>query len=69
MKLRNVGNPLLPTYASASIFKFSNLTSIVGKSIPTLQIFHHKKDQKSIFNHLNLQIKKTHFIHNFELQS
>lgn len=37
-KLVNVGIPRLPTYASASMLRFSNLTSIVGLSIPTLQI-------------------------------
>lgn len=36
MKFVKVGKALLPTYASASIFKCSNLTSIDGKSIPTL---------------------------------
>jgi hypothetical protein len=35
-KLRIVGNALLPTQASASTFKCSNRTSIVGKSRPTL---------------------------------
>lgn len=35
-KLRIVGNALLPTWASASTFKCSKRTSIVGKSSPTL---------------------------------
>ena len=36
-KLKNVGKALLPTYASASTFKCSNRTSIVGRLIPTLR--------------------------------
>lgn len=34
--LSRVGSALLPTYASASTDKCSNLTSILGISIPTL---------------------------------
>lgn len=35
-KLKNVGRALLPTWTSASTFRCSNRTSIVGSSIPTL---------------------------------
>ena len=36
MKLVKVGKALVPTWDSASMFEFSNRTSIVGRSIPTL---------------------------------
>lgn len=37
MQLTRVGRPLLPTRTSASTLRCSNLTSMVGMSIPTLQ--------------------------------
>jgi len=37
-KFKTEGKPLLPTYTSASTFKCSYRTSIVGISIPTLSI-------------------------------
>ena len=45
VELRRVGSALVPTYASPSIDRFWNLTSIFGISIPTLnpQINHNQK--------------------------
>jgi hypothetical protein len=37
VNLANEGKALLPTYASASIFRLSYRTSIVGTSMPTLK--------------------------------
>jgi hypothetical protein len=41
----SVGNPLPPTYASASILRLSNRTSIDGRSSPTLYA---KEEEKII---------------------
>jgi len=43
MKLVKVGKALFPTRASASTFKFSNRTSIAGRSIPTLMSWNPRK--------------------------
>jgi len=59
VKLVKVGKGLVPTQASAAMFKFSNRTSIVGRSIPTL-ISHRiegKKNRPSIKD-TSIRIKK-----------
>ena len=38
VEFSRVGSALVPTYASPSIDKFSNRTSIFGMSIPTLKV-------------------------------
>ena len=45
-KFKNVGKALLPTCASASTFKCSKWTSIVGIAIPTLRNPKQKKKKK-----------------------
>lgn len=52
VEFSSVGNALVPTYASPSTLKFSNLTSIFGISIPTLfqrKILHQYSITCSIF--------------------
>lgn len=58
MKLVNVGKALLPTYASASILRCSNLTSIDGKSIPTLFLKNKNSEKVRIYHQTRLKKKK-----------
>jgi len=59
MKLVKVGKDLLPTRASALIFKRSNRTSIVGRSIPTLiSSNEQEKNDKHRNQHISFKITR-----------
>ena len=57
MELRTVGMPLLPTRTSASTFRCSKRTSIVGMSIPTLQ--QQLDHRQSIYDNNYIDLSRT----------
>lgn len=59
-KLKFVGKALSPIYASASTLRCSNLTSMVGISIPTLS-FRHQNNQKQRRNKENYWTVKSKY--------